>query len=127
MAGMKAAFWISKQAAFIPAATHRLMTQELQFDLENNAKEWRALSLSISSAERASFGHVHDRFFARYGPNFMAHVYRTAIEEVLPGLPDAARTQLLAAFQQALNEAIQRQAYALPTLSDCAACHSRKF
>ena len=103
------------------------MTQELQSDLENNAKEWRALSLSISSAERASFGNVHDRFFARYGPNFMAHVYRTSVEEVLPSLPDAARRQLLDAFQHAMDEAIQKQAYALPTLSDCAACHSRKF
>jgi len=103
------------------------MTQELQFDLENNAKEWRALSLAVSSAERASFGNMHDRFFARYGPNFMAHVYRTAIEEVLPGLPDAARRQLLDAFQHAMNKAIQKQAYALPMLSDCAACHSRKF
>lgn len=103
------------------------MTQELQVDLDNNAKEWLALSLAISSAERVSFGHVHDRFFARYGPNLMAHVYRTALEQVLPHLPDAPRRQLLDAFQQALDEAIQKQAYALPTLSDCAACHSRKF
>ena len=103
------------------------MTQELQFDLENNAKQWRALSLSISSAERVSFGNVHDRFFARYGPNFMAHVYRTAMEAVLPSLPDAAHTQLLDAFQLAMDEAIQKQAYALPMLSDCAACHARKF
>ena len=103
------------------------MTQELQFDLENNAKEWLALSLSISSAERVAFGNVHDRFFARYGPNFMAHVYRTAIEEVLQSLPDAARSQLLVAFQHAMDEAIHRQAYALPTLSDCTACHSHKF
>ena len=103
------------------------MTQELQFELDNNAKEWLALSLSISLAERVSFGNIHDRFFARYGPNFMAHVYRTAMEEVLPALPDAARSQLLDAFQQAMNEAIQKKAYALPTLSDCTACHSRKF
>ena len=74
------------------------MTQELQFDSENNAKEWRALSLAISSAEQVSFGNVHDRFFTRYGPNFVAHVYRTALEEVLPGLPDAARSQLLERF-----------------------------
>ena len=103
------------------------MTQELQFDLENNAKDWLALLQSFSSVERVTFGSVHDRFFARYGPNFMAHVYRTAMEEVLPTLPDAARRQVLDAFQNALNEAIHRQAYALPTVSDCAACHSRKF
>ncbi|WP_345073526.1 hypothetical protein [Hymenobacter fastidiosus] len=109
------------------AATYQLMTQELLFDLENNAKEWLALSLSISSAERVSFGNVHDRFFARYGPNFMAHVYRTAIEQVLPNLPGDARSQVLDAFQQAMDEAIQKQAYALPTPSDCSACHSRKF
>ncbi|GAA3931243.1 hypothetical protein [Hymenobacter algoricola] len=103
------------------------MTQELQFDLENNAKEWLALSLAVSSAERVSFGNIHDRFFARYGPNFMAHVYRTALEEVLPVLPEAARSQLLDSFQHAMGEAIQKQAYALPTLSDCAACHAQKF
>ena len=103
------------------------MTQELQFDLENNAKEWLALSRSISSAERVSFGNIHDRFFTRYGPNFMAHVYRTALEEVLPTLRNGARSQLLDAFQQAMDEAIQKQAHALPTLSDCASCHSRKF
>ena len=103
------------------------MAQELQFDLENNAKEWLALSQSISSAERVSFGNIHDRFLARYGPNFMAHVYRTALEEMLPVLPDAARGQLLVAFRQAMDAAIQKQAYALPTLLDCAACHSRKF
>lgn len=103
------------------------MTQELQFDLANNAKEWRALSLAISSAERVSFGHVHDRFFTRYGPNFMAHVYRTAMEEALPSLPDAARSRLLDAFQQAMDAAIHKQAYALPTPADCSACHARKF
>ena len=103
------------------------MTQELEFDLANNAKEWLALSLSISAAEKVSFGNIHDRFFTKYGPNFMAHVYRTAIEEVLPGLPDAARSQLLSAFEQALDEAINRQAYALPTAADCSACHARKF
>ena len=103
------------------------MTQELQFDLENNAKEWVALSLSISSAERVSFGNIHDRFFSRYGPNFMAHVYRTAMEETLSSLPDAARSLLRDAFQHAMNEAIKKQAYALPTLSDCASCHSHKF
>jgi hypothetical protein len=103
------------------------MTQELQFELENNAQEWRALSRAVSSAEQVSFGNVHDRFFARYGPNFMAHVYRTALEQGLPNLPDDARHQLLGAFRLALDEAIQKQAYALPTLSDCAACHARKF
>ena len=103
------------------------MTQELKFDLANNAKEWLALSLAISAAEKVSFGNIHDRFFSKYGPNFMAHVYRTAIEEVLPSLPDAARSQLLGAFQQALDVAIQKQAYALPTLADCSACHAHKF
>ncbi len=57
----------------------------------------------------------------------MAHGYRTAIGEVLPSLPDAARSQLLNAFQQALDEAISRQAHALPTAADCLACHARKF
>lgn len=103
------------------------MTQELAFDLAHNAQEWRALSQLISAAERASFGTIHDRFFAKYGPNFMARVYRTALGEVLPRLPDTARSQLLNAFQQALDEAIDGQAYALPTAADCSACHARKF
>ena len=103
------------------------MTEELAFDLANNAKEWQALSQSISLAERGAFDNIHDRFFTRYGPNFMAHVYRTAIGDALSSLPDTARTQLLNAFQQALDKAIQQQAYALPTLADCSACHARKF
>ena len=103
------------------------MTQELKFDLANNAKEWQVLSQLVSSAERVSFGNIHGRFLARYGPNFMAHEYRSAIEEVLPSLPDAARSQVLDAFQQALDEAIDRRAYALPTAADCSACHARKF
>lgn len=96
------------------------MTQELAVDLANNAKEWRALSQLVSSAERVSFGNIHGRFLARYGPNFMAHVYRSAIEGVLPSLPDAAR-------RQALDGAIDWQAYALPTAADCSACHARKL
>lgn len=103
------------------------MTQELEFGLANNAKEWLARSLSISSAEKVLFGNVHGQFLTKYGPNFMAHWYRTAIGKVLPSLPDAARSQLLNAFQQALNEAISRQAHALPTAADCLACHARKF
>ncbi len=103
------------------------MTQELEFDLANNVKEWLARSLAISAAEKVSFGNIHDRFFAKYGPNFMAHVYRTAIEEVLPSRPDAARSQLLNAFQQALDGDINRQAYALPTAADCSAYHAHKF
>lgn len=103
------------------------MTQELEFGLANNSKEWLARSLSISSAEKVLFGNIHGRFLTKYGPNFMAHGYRTAIGEVLPSLPDAARSQLLNAFQQALDEAISRQAHALPTAADCLACHARKF
>ena len=103
------------------------MTQELQFDLANNAKKWLALSLAISSAERVSFGNVHDRFFTRYGPNCMAYVYRTAMEQVLPNLPDSTRSQLLDVVQQAVDEAIHKQAHALPMPSDCSACHPRKF
>ena len=103
------------------------MTQELAFDRANNAKEWLAFSLSISSAEKMSFGNIHDRFFTKYGPNSMAHMYRTAIEQVLPSLPDATRRQFRSAFQQALEEALNRQADALPTAADCSACHARKF
>ena len=103
------------------------MTQELAFDRANSAKEWLAFSLSISSAEKISFGNIHDRFFTKYGPNFMVHVYRTAIEQVLPSLPDATRRQLRNAFQQALEEALNQQADALPTATDCSACHACNF
>ena len=103
------------------------MTQELAFDRANKAKEWLVFSLSISSAGKVSFGNIHDRFFTKYGPNFMAHVYRTAIEQVLPSLPDAARRQLRSALQQALEMALNRQADALPTAADCSACQARKF
>ena len=103
------------------------MKQELAFELANNATEWLALSQSISAAEKVSFGNVHDRFFTKYGPNFMAYVYRTAIEEVRPSLPGAACSQLLNVFQQALDEAINGQTYALPTAADCSVCHARKF
>ena len=103
------------------------MTQELAFDRANKAKEWLVFSLSISSAGKVSFGNIHDRFFTKYGPNFMAHVYRTAMGQVLPNLPDSTRSQLLDAVQQAVDEAIHKQAHALPMPSDCSACHSRKF
>jgi hypothetical protein len=103
------------------------MNQDLQLSLDENAKQWLALSQTISLAEQVSFGNIHDRFFARYGPNFMAHVYRSTIEQLLPNLPTSARHQFLEAFQQTMDEAVIRHAYALPTLSDCAACHSHKF
>ncbi|UYZ59755.1 hypothetical protein [Hymenobacter latericus] len=82
------------------------MNQDLQDSLANNAKEWLALSLSISSAEKLAFNKVHDGFYTSYGPAFMAHVYRSTIEQTLQSMPDAERTKLLAAFQEAMSKAI---------------------
>jgi hypothetical protein len=82
------------------------MNQDLQESLANNAKEWLALSLSISSAEKLAFSNVHDGFYTTYGPAFMAHVYRATIEQSLQSMPDVERTKLLAAFQQAMSRAI---------------------
>ncbi|KUG08597.1 hypothetical protein [Solirubrum puertoriconensis] len=82
------------------------MNQDLQDSLANNAKEWLALSLSISSAEKQAFNKVHDGFYTSYGPAFMAHVYRSTIEQALQSMPDAERTKLLAAFQDAMSKAI---------------------
>ncbi|MCC3154939.1 hypothetical protein Q3A66_17340 [Hymenobacter sp. BT770] len=101
------------------------MNPELQRSLDNNAKQWQALSLSISLAEKTGFDALHDGFFATHGPNFMAHVYRSAIEQVLQNIPDAERSKLLAALQHAMEGAIAKHAYALPTAANCLACHSQ--
>ncbi|MBC6990342.1 hypothetical protein [Hymenobacter sp. BT491] len=82
------------------------MDQDLQLSLANNAKQWLALSLSISSAEKISFDTIHDQFFVTYGAHFMAHVYRTTFERVLQNTPDAERSKLLVAFRHALDQAL---------------------
>jgi hypothetical protein len=89
------------------------VNQDLQESLANNAKEWLALSLSISSAEKLAFNNVHDGFYATYGAAFMAHVYRSTIEQTLQSMPDVERTKLLAAFQAAMSKAIDEH-YATP-------------
>ncbi|MGY2134335.1 hypothetical protein ACW9KT_19035 [Hymenobacter sp. HD11105] len=103
------------------------MNPELQHSLAENAKQWQALSRSISSAEKTTFDALHDGFFTSYGPNFMAHVYRSAIEQVLQNIPDTERDKLLAAFQHALDTAIAQHANTLPTAASCAACRSPKL
>jgi hypothetical protein len=103
------------------------MNQDLQQSLENNARDWLALSQTISTSEKATFDTLHNGYFAAYGPNFMAHVYRSSIETVLKNMPTAERDKLLVAFRQALDSAIDLHAYMLPTAADCTACHSRKF
>lgn len=82
------------------------MDQDLQLSLANNAKEWLALSLSISSAEKQAFSKVHDGFFTSYGATFMAHVYRTTFEQMLQSMPDVERSKLLATFQHVMDQAI---------------------
>ncbi|RPD47886.1 hypothetical protein DNI29_10640 [Hymenobacter sediminis] len=89
------------------------MDQDLQLSLANNAKEWLALSLSISSAEKQAFSKIHDGFFTTYGSEFMAHVYRTTFEQVLQSMPDVEREKLLAAFQRSMAQAIDEHYAAL--------------
>lgn len=103
------------------------MNQDLQTSLDDNAKQWLALSQTISTSEKATFDSLHNGFFAAYGPNFMAHVYRESIEQVLQNMPTVERDKLLVAFRQALDSAIEKHAYMVPTATDCSACHARKF
>ena len=101
------------------------MNLDLQRSLADNAKQWLALSLSISSAEKESFDATHDSLFASHGTNFMAHVYRTAFERMLQNLPDAERSKLLVAFGESIEEAVAKHMYLMPTAAQCVACHSR--
>jgi hypothetical protein len=82
------------------------MDPDLKLSLANNAKDWLALSLSISSAEKITFDKIHDRFFTTHGAHFMAHVYRTTFERALQSMPDAERNKLLVSFQQAMDHAL---------------------
>ena len=104
------------------------MNQNLQLSLANNAKDWLAPSQSISTSEKATFDALYNGFFAAYGPNFMARVYRSSIEQVLQNMPTVERDKVLVAFRQALDSAIEKHAYyMLPTTANCPACHARKF
>ncbi|SNC60520.1 hypothetical protein SAMN06265337_0276 [Hymenobacter gelipurpurascens] len=89
------------------------MDQDLKLSLANNAKEWLALSLSISSAEKVAFSKIHDGFFTTYGAHFMAHVYRTTFEQALQNMPEAERNKLLVYFREAMDHAIDEH-YANP-------------
>ncbi|RFP65971.1 hypothetical protein D0N36_05750 [Hymenobacter lapidiphilus] len=82
------------------------MDQDLQLSLANNAKEWLALSLSISSAEKLAFDKIHDGFFTMYGADFMTHVYRVTFEQALQQLPELERDKLLLSFKAAMDKAI---------------------
>ncbi|SHI89540.1 hypothetical protein SAMN02745146_1834 [Hymenobacter daecheongensis DSM 21074] len=102
------------------------MDQDLQLSLANNAKAWQALSLFISSAEKTAFDKTHDALFVTYGAHFMAHVYRLAFEKVLQNMPDAERSKLFTAFQQATESAIDQHYSTHPSVAACLACHARK-
>ncbi|SMB97941.1 hypothetical protein SAMN00120144_2284 [Hymenobacter roseosalivarius DSM 11622] len=82
------------------------MNEDLRLSLANNAKQWLALSLSISSAEKVVFKSIHDGFLASHGPEFMVHVYRTTFEQALESMPDAERNKLLYTFREAMDKAI---------------------
>ncbi|MCC2548211.1 hypothetical protein LJY25_17305 [Hymenobacter sp. BT175] len=101
------------------------MNEDLQRSLAANAQQWLALSQTISTAEKVSFAKIHDGLFATYGSNFMSHVYRTAFEQMLQNTPHAERNKLLSAVQAAIDEAVEKHFYTVPTEAQCQACHSR--
>ena len=101
------------------------MNDDLQQRLDDNAKQWQALSLSISTTEKAEFALRHDKLFATYGASFMAHVYRTAFEQVLECTPDEERRRLLAALSLAMDGAIATRYSTRPSKEECNACHAR--
>ncbi|WBA44156.1 hypothetical protein [Hymenobacter canadensis] len=101
------------------------MNQDLQQSLDENAKQWQALSLTISTSEKVAFDAQHDHLFTTHGSSFMAHVYRTAFEQVLQHTPDDERRKLLGAFQQAMEGAIAARYSTHPSAAECHACHSR--
>jgi hypothetical protein len=103
------------------------MNQDLYSTWADNAKQWEALSLSISTTEKEAFDRQHDGLFTAHGSSFMAHVYRMSFAQVLQHMPDAERSKLLAAFQQAVTEAIATRYSTYPSAAECTACHSRKL
>ncbi|RYU81879.1 hypothetical protein [Hymenobacter persicinus] len=102
------------------------MNEDLQLRLADNAKAWQELSLSITTTEKEAFDRMHDGLFAAHGSHFMAHVYRLAFEKVLQNMPDAERSKLLAAFQQATESAVAQHFSTYPSVAACLACHARK-
>ena len=101
------------------------MNDDLQQSLDDNAKQWQALSLSISTTEKVAFAARHDQMFVTYGSSFMAHVYRTAFEQVLENTPDDERRRLLAALHSAMEGAIVARHSTHPSKAECNACHAR--
>jgi hypothetical protein len=101
------------------------MNQDLQQRLAENARQWQALSLAISTTEKVAFDAQHDHLFATHGSSFMAHVYRTAFEQVLQHTPDDERRRLLAALHQAMEGAIAARYSTHPSSAECDACHAR--
>lgn len=83
------------------------------------------MSLTISTTEKAAFDAQHDHWFTAHGSSFMAHVYRTAFEQVLQHTPDDERRRLLTALQQAMEGAITTRYSTYPSPAECKACHSR--
>lgn len=101
------------------------MNQDLQKSLDDNAKQWQALSLAISTTEKVAFAAQHDHLFTTHGSSFMAHVYRTAFEQVLQQTPDDERRRLLAALHEAMEGAIASRYSTHPSSAECNACHAR--
>lgn len=90
------------------------MNENLRLSLANNAKEWLALSLSISSAEKVVFKSIHDGFLASHGAEFMVHVYRTTFEQALQSMPDTERNKLLVTFRESMDGAIDEHYANIP-------------
>lgn len=101
------------------------MNEALQQSLDDNARQWQALSLTISTTEKAAFATQHDQLFIAHGASFMAHVYRTAFEQVLEHTPDQERCKLLAALHKAMEGAIAARYSTHPSKAECHACHAR--
>ena len=100
------------------------MNEALQQRLDDNAKQWQALSLTIQTTEKAAFATQHDPLFTAHGSSFTAHAYRTAFEQVREHTPDEERRKLLAALHKAMESAIAARS-THPSKAGCHACHAR--
>ncbi|GAB3319447.1 hypothetical protein ACFQT0_30085 [Hymenobacter humi] len=85
------------------------MNQDLQRSLDDNAKQWLALSHTISAAEQQAFDIAHDGLLATHGSVFMGRVYRATFGQVLQNMTDTERRKLTEAFRRTLALAIAEQ------------------
>lgn len=84
-----------------------LTDHALRQGLADNARQWLAFLHSMSLAEKTSFHRVHLSFLTTYGCDFMAEVYRETFEYALRPGSMVASDRILAAFEQALEQALE--------------------